>query len=676
MAFLRSICFLLLVVPAFGTDLDVTKVVLYKHGIGYFERGAAIPAGESAVLRFRASEMDDVLKSLTVEQTGGQGVSAIRYDSSDPLSKRLEVFPFQIERGDDLAHILDQFKGAEIEIALSSGALRGVIVSARRRQAPQADIEVSELLLMLLDGEIRSIDPSAAQGLNFTDTAIQAQFRDYLSVLARSRGGEKKTVTVESQGGASRMIASYVVPTPIWKSTYRLVLDASDEPLLEGWAIVDNTSGEDWSGVALSLVSGLPVSFTTQLYEPRYLTRPRVELAQNRTARPVVHQGVIGGIISGESASLGVGPPPPPPPAAAPGRRQFAAKSVAMEMAAGAQASRFRNEASSTVASTAVQAELGDLFEYRIDHPVTISKGESAMLPFFREKVSGRRLLIYSESGGSQHPLNAVEVSNSTGATLDGGAITVYDAGAYAGEALIETVKDGDKRLISYAVDLGSRITTKFDSSSKLQSKFRVTRGVMTLNSVVHEVKTFTIKNVDKKAKTVVIEHPARSSYKLVGVTPKEKTADSYRFEVAVAAGEEKIFAVTEERVVANRVGLSNLNYNQIVAYVSNRELDAAGRAKLKEISDAQKLVADTDASIARTTAKLSGLEQDQGRLRNNISTLRSVTGQQQKVQEYADKLASQEGAIVAARDGLNFLRIQKDELQARVNELITNLEI
>lgn len=669
MAFLRSVCFLLLVVPAFGTDLDVTKVVLYKHGIGYFERGAAIPAGESAVLRFKASEMDDVLKSLTVEQTGGQGVSAIRYDSSDPLSKRLEVFPFEIDRGDDLAHILDQFKGAEIEISLSRGALRGVIVSARRRQAPQADIEVSELLLMLPDGEIRSIDPSAAQGLKFTDTAIQAQFREYLSVLARSRGGEKKTVTVESEGGASRVIASYVVPTPIWKSTYRLVLDATDEPLLEGWAIVDNTSGEDWSGVALSLVSGLPVSFTTQLYEPRYLTRPRVELAQNRAARPMVHQGVIGGMISEQVAVEAAAP-------AAPGRRQMASKSAAMDLSGFAEESRFRNEASSTVASTAVQSELGDLFEYRIDHPVTISKGESAMLPFFREKVSGRRLLIYSESGGSQHPLNAVEVSNSTGATLDGGAITVYDAGAYAGEALIETVKDGDKRLISYAVDLGSRITTKFDSSSKLQSKFRVTRGVMTLNSVVHEVKTFTIKNVDKKAKTVVIEHPARSPYKLVGVTPKEKTADSYRFEVAVAAGEEKIFAVTEERVVANRVGLANMNHNQILAYVSNRELDAAGRAKLKEISDAQKLVADADASIARTTARLQGLEQDQGRLRNNISTLRSVTGQQQKVQEYADTLASQEGAIVAARDGLNDLRLQKDELQARVNELITNLEI
>ncbi len=672
MPFLRSFCFLLLVTQAFGTDLDVTKVVLYKHGIGYFERAAAIPSGESAVLRFKASEMDDVLKSLTVEQTGGQGVSAIRYDSSDPLSKRLEVFPFEIDRGDDLAHILDQFKGAEIEIALSSGAVRGMIVSARRRQAPQAEMEVSELLLMLPDGEIRSIDPSAAQGLRFTDTAIQTQLRDYLAVLARSRGGEKKTVTVESQGGASRVIAGYVVPTPIWKSTYRLVLDESTEPLLEGWAIVDNTSGEDWSGVALSLVSGLPVSFTTQLYEPRYLTRPRVELAQNRAARPVVHQGVIGGVVSEQSAGLAAAAPPP----AVRGRRQFAAKSMAMEMADVAEESRFRNEASSTVASTAVQAELGDLFEYRIDHPVTISKGESAMLPFFREKVNGRRLLIYSESGGSQHPLNAVEMINSSGATLDGGAITVYDAGAYAGEALIETVKDGDKRLISYAVDLGSRITTKFDSSRKLQSKFRVTRGVMTLNSVVHEVKTFTIKNVDQKAKTVVIEHPARSPYKLVGVTPKEKTANAYRFEVPVAAGEEKAFVITEERVVANRVGLSNLNYNQILAYVSNRELDAAGRQKLKEISDAQKLVADTDAAIARTTQELSGLEQDQGRLRNNISTLRSVTGQQQKVQEYADTLASQEGAIVAARDGLNDLRLRKDELQAQVNELIENLEI
>src|SRR5262249_2964346 len=133
----------------------------------------------------------------------------------------------------------------------------------------------------------------------------------------------------------------------------------------------------------------------------------------------------------------------------------------------------------STLAETAAGRDLGDLFEYRIDHPVTVRKNESAMLPFLQQRVKGRRLLIYSESYGSQHPLSAVEITNSSGKTLDGGTITVLDTGGYAGESLMETIKAGDKRLISYAVDLGTRVTTAFDSKSNLLREFRFRRGVL-----------------------------------------------------------------------------------------------------------------------------------------------------------------------------------------------------
>ena len=123
------------------------------------------------------------------------------------------------------------------------------------------------------------------------------------------------------------------------------------------------------------------------------------------------------------------------------------------------------------------------------------------MLPFLQEKIGARKLLIYSESFG-QHPMNAAEITNNTGKTLDGGPITVYDANAYAGEALVETLKAGDKRLISYGVDLGTRVTTAFDSSQANVREIHFARGVLTTRNAIEETKTYTIKNVDPGRKT------------------------------------------------------------------------------------------------------------------------------------------------------------------------------
>ena len=678
--------------PLAAADLTVSKVVLYKHGIGFFQRNGTVPAGDNAQLQFKATEMDDVLKSLTVEQRGGTGVSAVRYDSSDPLAKRLELFPFRIGPKMTLADILDQFKGAEIELRLSRGRVNGTIISARRTPATDRQAERLEVMLMMENGEFQTVDPAAAAGLKFVDPNLQRQFQDYLQVLARSRSLDKRSVTIESGGGASEVAVNYVVPTPIWKSSYRLVFGPDGTPLLEGWAIVDNTSGEDWADVDMSLVSGLPVSFISRLYEPRYVGRPVVQLAQDRAWRPVVHGGAVDELRDNkenevaqargdqlkrkfagnkreisETASFEIGNR---------AFRQRVAEAPAMALV-GQEAMRApgRSSMSSTVAAAAVGAELGELFEYRIDKPVTIRKGESAMLPFLREKVKTRRLLIYDQGNTSQHPLNAVELINETGSTMDGGAITVYDGGSYAGEALMETVKTGDKRLISYAVDLGTRITPAFESSSKLLSEFHFRRGILTLRRARLETKTFTIHNVDAEAKTVIIEHPARGQYKLVDMKPAEKTANSYRFEVAVDAGETKKFPITEERVYSEQVAVTNLTPDQIFSYVSNKTLDEAGREKLGRIGDLKRQIADNDKQLQRLDQQMNEMVQDQSRLRSNISTLRSVAGQQQRVMEYADKLSRQEGQLVTLRDRRAAMRVETDELRKQLNETIETLE-
>ena len=253
-----------------GAELPVRQVVLYKHGVGYFERAGQLGPGESARLEFKTSEMNDVLKSLTIEVKGGGKVSGLRYDSSEPLERKLGGFPFQLKPGQPLSAMLDQLKGALVELKFGSESVRGTLVSGRVVPGNEERPEREQITLLLESGELCNFDLAVATSTRFLDRSVQTQFEDYLGALASARSTGKRSVYIDSTEKESReIIASYMIPMPVWKSSYRLIFDQSTEPTLEGWAIVDNTTGSDWVKVQLALVSGRPVSFVSRLYEPR-----------------------------------------------------------------------------------------------------------------------------------------------------------------------------------------------------------------------------------------------------------------------------------------------------------------------------------------------------------------------------------------------------------------------
>ncbi|MCL5745365.1 MAG: DUF4139 domain-containing protein, partial [Acidobacteria bacterium] len=456
-----------------AAELPVRQVTLYKHGIGYFERAGQLGPGESARLDFKASEMNDVLKSLTIEEKGSGKITGLRYDSSAPLAEKLAEFPFKLGDAQPLSAVLDQLKGARVELKFGSDTVAGAIVSGRVVPASEKQPEHEQLTLMLDNGDLRGFDLGAMASLRFTDATLQTQFKDYLATLINARSKEKRSVYIDSTDAKARqIIADYAIPTPIWKSSYRLIFDQAAQPTLEGWAIVDNTTGEDWNNIQLSLVSGRPISFVSRLYEPRYITRPTAELPEERAQAPVVHEGAIEDAEKAKLYRPSAGLAAPVlggVPGAMAEVRQFDAGRLLAP----------RASVASSISSTAATRELGELFEYRIPTPVTVKKNQSAMLPFLQQKFEARKLLIYADQS-SAHPMNAAELTNSSGKTLDGGPITVYDGGAYGGEALMETLKAGDKRLISYGVDLGTRITTQFDSKGEIVREIHMRRGVLT----------------------------------------------------------------------------------------------------------------------------------------------------------------------------------------------------
>jgi hypothetical protein len=654
-----------------AAELNVRNVVLYKHGVGYFERAGELGPGESARLDFKASEMNDVLKSLTVEVKNGAGVAGLRYDSSEPLSAKLSEIPIKLDAQQPLSALIDQLRGAQMEMKSASQTVAGTVISARLIPAAR-DLQEREQVTLLLDsGELRTFDIAPGTSVRFPDPKLQLLMKDYLTAVTQARSTDKRSVYIDSSdAGRRNLVASYMIPSPVWKSSYRLIFPQAGEPTLEGWAIVDNTTGEDWTNVQLALVSGRPISFISRLYEPRFIQRPEAELADVGPNAPVVFAGsVLGGAM----------PAPPPPPAQRAGRapaafmnqgnmQQFARPEAA------AEATMAMDKAASNVAATAEGREIGELFEYRFSKPVTVKRNESAMLPFLQQKLEARKLLIYSDMS-SQHPMNAAELTNSTGKTLDGGPITVYDQSAYAGEALVETVKTGDRRLIGYGVDIGTRITTAVDSMVQAVREFHLRRGVLTTKSAVMETRTFTIRNVDNRAKTLIIEQPIRPGYKLVNQKPAAVTASRNRFEVKLNPAATDKFVLQEERIDEQSYGVSNLNPDFLLSFAQNKALSPEGRKALETILERKRLVASLDNDLSLAQAETAEITKDQDRIRQNLGSLNRVAGQEDQVNRYARQLATQESQLATLRDRTSELRRKKAAAEAELNRLIESME-
>jgi hypothetical protein len=660
---------------ALAADIPIREIILYKSGVGYFERAGTLSAGESARLDFKATDMNDVLKSLTLQDRNGGKVTGLRYDSSEPLEQKLAEFPFTIAGQAPLSAFLAQMKGARVEMKFSAETVSGTIVSARLAVSEDKKIEREQVVLLLDSGDLRTLDLAAASSIRFPDPKLQLQLKDYLAAVNQSRSKEKRSIYIDSSDAKERQIAaSYMIPAPVWKSSYRLVFDEKSESTLEGWAIIDNTTGEDWINVNLAVVSGRPVSFISELYEPKFLERRTVDLPEDQAANPVVYGGVIGGVAGGVASAS----PAPPPSRMAKARAPMNGRDLKQMVTTGNSPAMDQEQNSlgalSSVTANVASADLGELFEYHFSTSVTVKKDESAMLPFLQQKIGSRKLLIYSENYG-EHPMNAAELTNSTGKTLDGGPITVFDAQSYAGEAIMTTLKTGDKRLISYAVDLGTRITTKFDSNGSLVREIHVNRGMLTTRLAQQETRTFAIQNVDQKPKTLVIEHPERPGFKLLNQKPSETTSNAYRFEVKLTPGAAQKFAINEEQLFDNTFEVSSLTPDAILTYVQNKAISDTGRRQLQQILDLKRQIADAESQIHQTDSEITTLVNDQERVRRNIQSLNSVSGQQEQVQKYARQLATQENQLATMRDHSSELKKQKSTLESSLNTQIEKLD-
>lgn len=660
-------------------SLPVKRVVLYKTGVGYFEHLGTVTNRQDVTITFTSSQLNDVLKSLTVIDLGKGRIASVNYNSAAPLDRRIGALRLPLDQRASSVEMLRTLRGARVEVSSDGGNAQGRLLSVERQTRGRGDEArtVTEFSIVTDSGELRTFELTPAVRIRVTERELRQEIGRYLDLVGSIREQDVRSMTISSVGSGDRpLFVSYISEVPIWKSTYRLVLPSKgSKPLLQGWAIVDNTTGADWTSVELSLVAGAPQSFIQEISQPYYGQRPVVPLPSNILLTPQTHQGTL------EDESRAEGETKPEISSLAEtvtvqGEAPMVQTSTSeIHGARGGIGGGVAYERARAMTPAAAAGEMGDLFEYRIVEPVTLIKNQSALVPIINAEIDAERVSLWNRSSGSGRPLRAVWLTNASGLTLDGGSMAIVDGNAFAGEGLIESLKPGERRLVSYASDLAVLVGVRNAGAPMRISRVRVRDGILMQDSEERATWTYSVRNEDATSRTVVIEHPTRDGWKLDGgQTPAEATPDTQRFRLTVDSKREGSLVVRDTRLGETRVMLTEMT-DAIVMEIAGKgiSLDALQKA-LKPVLDKKAEVAGYERQIRDVGGVRQGITQDQQRLRENMKALRGSPEEKQLLQRYTRQLDQQEDQLAELGAALGAAATKLEAARAELAKLVASL--
>ena len=658
--------------------VPIRKIMLFSSGVGYFEHAGTVHGNSSTELRFKTSQINDILKSIMLQDQDGGRVGTITYPSQDPLSKTLKSFQVDIAQNPTLADLLNQLRGARVSVQTGGERLAGTVMGVEMRQKPATVGQpVATPVLNLLSGAtIRSVELQSISNLSLDDPQLEEELTKALAALVQARDQDKKPVTIGFTGtGDRRVRIGYVVETPIWKTSYRLILEPkSNVARIQGWAIVENQTESDWNNVSLSLVSGRPISFTMDLYQPLYATRPNVVPELFASLRPQVYAGGIGGRRDSVQLRAPAGPGNERRIGYdANGRPLVNHLEEVVVTAADATAAMQKSFGTdNSVQSIANALKLGQLFQYTVGD-VTLARQKSAMLPIITDTVCVERVSIYNARVLASNPLNGVWFKNTTGKHLLQGPLTVLEKDAYAGDAQVDNVPPGQSRLVSYGIDLDVTVEQRGGQTESVVGA-KIVKGVLVLDRKLVQTTTYLADNKSSQDKELVIEHPVQAPWKLVD-TPKpfETTPSVYRFKGAAPANKVTTLVVKHEWVRNETVELAGGDLSELLTYSRTGEMPKDVRDALVKAIRLKEAVADLDQQINARTQQIGEITAEQNRIRENMKIL-AQNGQ------YYDRLLSklneQESAIEKLQAERKELAARRDTARKEFDQYLETLNV
>ncbi|WP_437732473.1 hypothetical protein [Sorangium sp. So ce1335] len=686
--------------PAAASALPLKKVRLYETGVGYFERSGDIsPSTDS--LPVPASHVDDALKTLIVLSSGTAQVRGIEFDSvlSGGLSRSLAALPLESDTPVTYRDVLESLRGIEVEITAGAAAWTGQLAevtdappsqlsppapaaaapgggkassgkaASDERDAVAPDTEGDLYLTLIQRGgairrlrasrvdEVRPVDPIVAGRLGAAVGALSgraAQIRRSLRVLAES---------------AAPVRLGYIAETPVWRSTYRLLLGGG-HARLQRWALVHNDTDEPWAGVRVELVNGRPDSFLFPLSAPRYARR---ELAHPDESLSTVPQladrtpdQIWGDNADGSTTSMGFG--------SGSGRLASSHRTRGPRMSAGvaipdgtaAESDALRIGNLAEVAQAA-GVENGAQFTYRLAEGLHLRAHGSALVPFTQRDVEARRLTWFE--GDEARGRSGARLANTTAQTLPAGPIAVYEASGFAGETGLPRLKPGERAFLLFGVDLDVELRTTARPPDNATQRLVFEGGRLTEHFVRKHRRTYAVENRggEERRVHVALDIVKNASTRGFDAVDFDEASDRPLGVLRVGPRSKLAREVTIDEALQRSYDVRSLSARALREKADVAALPAEGRATLGAAARLFEEVEKTDRDAAAERASIDRIEKDLARLREHLEALGDKSGSPAGANPLVVRILALEDELSGARRRVEQLEAQREARLAAV---------
>ena len=664
-----------------AAEVPIKRVVLFSSGVGFFEHEGTADGNLATPLRFETAQINDVLKSLVVYDRDGGTVRNVTYAANEPVNKTLRSFQVDLSGNPPLADIVNQIRGAQVELMVPGGAFEGTVlgVEAKDRVVGKGDAEkvvTSWTVNVITASGIKAVALEDVRQLDIKDAKIKDEMSKALAALAQARDQSKKAMTVNFEGTGKRRVGmGYLLETPVWKTSYRLMLPevtSQDMAKLQGWAIVENQTDNDWTNVQLSLVGGRPLGFIELLYQPLYNPRPVMTPDIAASVNPQTYSGGSGGgDAEKDTEDGGWGDVRPP---------SFNLADITKSEDGGNSGSLFGDtggedepsvgrtmkDYTQGIAAVAQTNKIGEMFHYNVEK-VTLPRQQSSMIPIITEMVQFDRVSIYNPSVLQKHLLHGVRLKNNSSKYMLGGPITVLDTvkegTSYAGDARVSDVPPGESRLLSYAVDQDMSATVDRKEDLALIGA-TIGKGMLRLSYRHREFREYALENKAARDKEVVVESPILAHYQLKEPAKfSEKTDTMYRFQVPVKVKGSSVLRVAQENVTASEQDILKMDSDTLQTYMKEAAIPVRVKEKLKDVQSCRAAIVGLELKHKRQQAERTRILQEQSNTRENLRVL--PKGSQSEADAVTD-LKNHDAALKAIAKDLQELQdaIEKTKVE------------
>jgi Domain of unknown function (DUF4139) len=659
-------------------SLDLKRVTLSSSGVGYFEYEAVVDRDATLRLPVKLDQVDDVLKSLVVYDSKG-GVGGVSLPGREPLAELLRQLPFDAAALNSMPELMQALRGAQLVARTAKGELRGRIVSVEPFTTQVggkdgASTTHNRVALMTSEGMQRFV-LEEARSWQFADVALRTQVEGALASMAANRARDGRTLEIVTKGSERRTVRiGYVTSVPIWKSAYRLTVpsNGSKTGQLQGWAVVENLSGQDWKDVELTLTSGKPVAFAQNLYSSYFNQRPQVPVEMPNRIVPRADTGAIAARAEFAPAMLAA-PPAPAPMAARAAPAPAPAPAPAMPRSAPAPMAQYQGFAD---ASDAAQAQDQDTqMSYRFPLAVSVGSGRSLAVPIIAATLPMERVAQHQPQVSNQNPLAAIQLTNNSSSILPAGAVTIYEAdargGSFLGDAQLAVLPAGDNRMLAFALDQKISLISSVNNTNTA-TRVGLERAILVVDTVERVVHTYAVKSSQTQEQNVVVEVPKYAGYALSAPSGRllGETAGRLRISLPTPANSALTHNIAQERVNPVRLALATVYGPSLSEYLRQAKDEPTATALRRVIALREQIDTQTNV-VGQTSTEMAEQREEQKRLRENLESAEKGGALHRRFTASLNESENKIEKIVNARDAA---QVAKTKLEAELKAYLASL--